>query len=128
MQVGSSLSSSDILFLFLLLGIPGILLLLIIFQHVLGSILAKGYDPDYFKPPYFTDGEIAVYSSWPLCLLRYATYIIYSGFPKLLFLRRFKGHSSSYVPGRLVIAISRIWVICLLLCIVSVPVIIILLV
>jgi len=38
-------------------------------------IYLKKYDPILFKEPYFSVNEIAVYSSWPLGLVKVAAYI-----------------------------------------------------
>ena len=124
----AGLSFSEGLFLFLLFGVPGILLIIIVVQHVLGFILAKNLDNYFFKPPYFTEGEVEVYSSWPMSLLRYATYIIHIAFPTILHKRRFKGHDSPYIPGKMLKISCQLWFFALVSCIVSVPGIIFLIV
>jgi len=97
------------------------MLLIILVQHVLGYYLSKKYDPHFFKSPYFTEGEVAVYSSWPLSLIRYATYIVFAGFPWLVQKRRFKGHASPYLPGAYLKLGCQLWLICTVLGILSVP-------
>jgi hypothetical protein len=82
-----------------------------ILQHILGYLLAKKYDEHFFKPPYFTQGEVAVYSSWPMSLMRYLTYILFTAFPWTVHKRRFKGHESPYTPGRPMKLSCQIWVI-----------------
>lgn len=99
---------------------------LIVAQHVLGFLLARRYDRHFFKPPYFTPGEVAVYSAWPLSLLRYGTYIMHTGFPRILHRRRFKGHASPYTPGRFMKLSCQAWLIALVLGIVAAPMLFIL--
>jgi len=115
---------SDVLGLLLIAGLPISLIALIVMQHILGFVLSKKYDPIYFKPPYFTDGEVETYGSWPLSLLRYATYIVFTGFPKILLNRRFKGHASQYIPSVYVKLICQLWLVLLVICIIALPIII----
>jgi len=121
-----SISHTNILGLALVAGIPITLIILIVVQHILGFVLSKKYDATYFKEPYFTNGEVESYSSWPLSLLRYATYIVFTGFPKILLKRRFKGHASEFIPSLRIKLICQIWVISLVICILSLPVILLL--
>jgi len=113
----------DILGLALIAGLPITLIFLIVVQHILGFVLSKNYDATYFKEPYFTNSEVESYSSWPLSLLRYATYIVFTGFPKILLKRRFKGHASQFIPSLYIKLICQLWVISLVICILSLPVI-----
>lgn len=106
----------------LFFGLPIILLCLIFLQHLLGYYLAKIYDYHFFKPPYFTHGEIAVYSAWPLSLIKYATYIIYTAYPWTLHQRRFKGQVSPYSPGKLLKSSCQAWVVLMLTSILLFPV------
>lgn len=127
-EIAQSFSFSEVLFLVLLLGIPLTLMVLIFVQHILGYLLAKKYDDTFFKTPYFTEGEIGVYSSWPLSLIRFATYIIYSAFPLILHRRRFKGHTSPYKPNLLMRLSCQLWLVMLVSCIIAVPILILLIV
>ena len=124
----AELSLSEQLFMFLLFGVPVILLFLIVIQHILGVVLAKNLDKHFFKPPYFTEGEMSIYSSWPMSALRYATYIVYIAFPPLLHKRRFKGHKSPYIPGNIVKLSCQLWFIGLIMCILSAPIIILIII
>jgi len=108
-------------FLIFILILPLILITLIITQHILGYFLAKKYDIHFFKPPYFTNMEVAVYCSWPLSLIRYATYITYTGFPSILHKRRFKSHASPYIPSRMIRFVCQFWVMALVICIITGP-------
>jgi len=130
MQVDTvaGLSLSEGMFLMLLFGVPTILFFLVVIQHILGVILAKKLDVHFFKPPYFTDGEVVVYGSWPMSLLRYATYIIHTAFPVILHKSRFKGHDSPYRLGKILKLSCQLWVITLISSIVLVPVIILLII
>lgn len=112
----------DWLFLITLLGGPAYFLTLILIQHVLGYLLAIKFDEHFFKPPYFTPGEVGVYSVWPFSLLRYGTYIMFTAFPWTLHIRRFKGHASPYAPGVIMKLCCQFWVFALLLGIVAWPV------
>ena len=118
-----SISHTNILGLALVVGIPITLIILIVVQHILGFVLSKNYDATYFKEPYFTSGEVESYSSWPLSLLRYATYIVFTGFPKILLKRRFKGHAFQFIPSLRIKLICQLWIISLVICILSLPVI-----
>lgn len=111
----------DWLFVITLFGGPIYFLTIIFLQHILGYLLSKKYDPHFFKPPYFTLGEVAVYSSWPMSLMRYGTYIIFAGFPRILQKRRFKGHASPYTPGRLMKVCCQMWLIALVFGIIAAP-------
>ena len=102
------------------------MLIIIMVETVLGYYLAKKYDQHFFKPPYFTEGEVAVYSSWPLSLIRYATYILFAGFPWLVQKKRFKGHASPYLPGAYLKLSCQLWMICTVLGIFSVPILLLL--
>ena len=119
-------SLSDVFGLVLILGLPITLLFLIVVQQILGSILSKEYDQTYFKSPYFTSAEIEIYRSWPLSLLRYATYIVFTGFPKLLQRRRFKGLASPGTQRPILKFICQLWLVSLVICILLLPIIVLL--
>ena len=124
-EVLQSTSVSDLLFVTLVLGVPGILLVLVFLQHILGYFLAQKYDKVFFKSPYFTTGEIGVYSSWPFSLIRFATYIIHAAFPAILHKRRFKGQESPYKPSKLIKISCQLWLVVLMACIIVTPILIV---
>ena len=106
----------------LIVGVPLLSIIIIFLQHVLGYFLSNKYDRHFFKPPYFTEGEVGVYSTWPLSLIRYATYIVFAGFPWLVQKRRFKGHASPFMPGIYLKLGCQLWTLGLIVLILSVPV------
>ncbi len=116
----------DWLALAFILGLPVIFLILMIIQHTLGYYLSKVYDPILFKQPYFSLREITVYRSWPLSLIKAATYILFTAYPWALQEKRFKGHASPYIPSVAMKMGCRLWVIFLLSGIVAMPVLLVL--
>lgn len=115
----------DWLALILIVGLPAIFIILIVLQHLLGTFLSKKYDPHFFKQPYFTVGELTVYSAWPLNLIKMATYILFTAYPWTLQKRRFKDQLSPYSPSGLIKLCSQLWVFALLFSLLSVPIILI---
>lgn len=71
----------EIIFLAIVLDLFIIIPLLVILIHVLRRILDRHYDPLLFKTPYFTANEIAIFSSWPLSLIKTSFYIVFLAFP-----------------------------------------------
>ena len=116
----------DWLAIMLIIGTPAIFFILIICQYLLGSFLSKKYDSSFFKQPFFTIGEITTYSSWPLSLIKMATYILFTAYPWTLQKRRFKGQLSPYSPSVLIRWCCQLWVVVLLVSIIAVPIILLL--
>lgn len=121
------ISTGDLAAIGFVIGIPAFLLTLVLFQHLFGYLLSKKYDAHFFKPPYFTQGEIEVYRTWPLSLIRYATYILFTAFPWTV-KRRFKGHASPYSPGSIMQWSCKLWVLALVLGVIAGPTLFVLMV
>lgn len=63
----------------------------LVYWHILHFILCKKYDALLFKEPIFNPMELAIYSSWPLSLVRSMAYVLLIAAPDFFITkRRFK--------------------------------------
>lgn len=53
----------------------------LIFVSVMHNFLSKRLDPILFREPWFTSAEMALYSSWPLSLIKSVNYMFLITYP-----------------------------------------------
>jgi len=74
--------------LFIFLSLASILLVCLIIMH---NILYRKLDSILFRDPFFSSAELALYSAWPLSLVKSAQYMFLITYPNFLKRKRFKG-------------------------------------
>lgn len=70
-----------------------LMVILFILINIMHLILTPRLDPILFNERWFTRAELAMYSAWPLSLIKSGAYMALIGFPKrMLKSKRFKGY------------------------------------
>ncbi len=68
-----------------------LIFILAIFIHILHPLLSRRLDSLLFNPQWFSIGEVAMLSLWPLSLFKTSHYIFLITFPNYARRKRFKG-------------------------------------
>lgn len=92
-------------------------LVLIVLWHILHFILCNKFDELLFKEPIFNQMELAIYSSWPLSLVRSMGYILLIGAPGFFITKkRFKDVSITLSNSYILILLSRVLLFDIIVC------------
>lgn len=108
--------SEEIFFVVFFGGFLFLTAFFIVLWHILHFILSRKYDKILFKDPIFNQMELAIYSSWPLSLVRTMAYILLIAAPNFFITkRRFKEISIERSNVFLQVLLCRIFLLSLLL-------------
>ncbi len=88
---------------------------LIVFVNIIHLILSPRLDPVLFNERWFTSAELAMFSAWPLSLIKTGIYMALVGFPKrMIKTKRFKGYDLKLSFKMPLIIVSRIYILLVL--------------
>jgi len=82
---------------------------LMLCANIMYLILARRLDPILFREPWFSSAELALYSSWPLCLFKVNQYMFLFTFPNRSKRKRFIGLNQSLPVGNSIRIASKIY-------------------
>ena len=83
------------------------LLLYVIIMH---NILYKRLDPILFRAPWFSNAELAMFSSWPLSLIKAMHYMFLLSYPGRSLKKRFIGLEQTLPVGKKLKIASKIYI------------------
>ena len=81
----------------------------LIFLIAMHNILYRRLDPILFQEPWFSPAEIAMFSSWPLSLIKAGHYMFLITYPKRSLKKRFIGLKQVLPIGNQLRIASRIY-------------------
>ena len=93
------------------LGISGLVLafIVLLFLIVMHNILYRRLDPILFREPWFSSAEMAMFSSWPLSLIKASHYMFLIIYPKRSLKKRFIGLKQELPIGNQIRFASRMY-------------------
>jgi len=84
--------------------------ILIVYSVVMHNILYKRLDPILFRNPWFSSAELAMFSSWPLSLIKAGHYMFLLTFPTYSKKKRFIGLEQELPIELSLILASKIYI------------------
>jgi len=85
-------------------------LILLIYANVVYIALSRRLDSILFREPWFTSAEMALFSGWPLCLIKVGHYMFLFTFPGRSRRKRFIGLKQSLPVGKPLRIASNVYI------------------